>query len=146
MSKPTPILTKQEEELVVQAIKNAEKNTSGEIRVHIESNNTQTTPRLRAEELFVSLGMTQTKESNGVLFYIDLMHNSFVILGDSGIDQIVGNTFWNSTKDLVIHHFANKEFCKGLCLGIEEAGIQLKKYFPYQQDDQNELPDTISKS
>ncbi|MCT4665141.1 MAG: TPM domain-containing protein [Flavobacteriales bacterium] len=146
MSKVDDFLTKQEEDKIVSAIQKAEKNTSGEIKVHIENYNIDKKPFTRAEEVFIELKIHQTESQNGVLFYVDVHHKAFVVLGDQGIDKKVSDNFWESTKDIVLSHFKNQDFCTGLCKGIEEAGFQLQKYFPYQSDDRNELSDEISKN
>jgi uncharacterized membrane protein len=90
--------------------------------------------------------MHKTDLRNGVLFYVGVQDHSFVILGDQGIDKVVADDFWESTKDLVIASFSKGDFAEGLVSGIREAGIQLKNYFPYESDDENELSDEISKS
>ena len=144
MSKESEFLTPAEEEAVIAAIQQAEKNTSGEIRVHIE-NHTEKPPLERAQEVFLALGMHATAARNGVLFYVGGADKSFAILGDEGIDKAVESDFWDCTKDTVIGHFKQKRFADGLVAGILRAGERLKLYFPYADDDKNELPDTISK-
>lgn len=146
MSKTEEFLTKAEEQEIVDAIVIAEKNTSGEIRVHIEENNTKP-PYERAQEVFYFLKMDETELKNGVLFYISMQSNSFAIIGDKGINDLVGPDFWNSTKDLVIEKFKKGQYKNGLIKGIIEAGEQLKKYFPYNHDDDiNELSNEISRN
>jgi len=137
-------LTKNQEKSVVDAIKKAEKNTSGEIRVHIEEKTEKPTLD-RAKEVFFSLKMDQTKERNGVLLYIGVADKQFAILGDNGIDRVVPDDFWDAINELIISHFSNNKFEKGLAAGIELIGEKLKKFFPYQSDDINELSDEISK-
>ncbi|VXC02890.1 conserved hypothetical protein [Flavobacterium sp. 9AF] len=144
MSKTEDFLTASEEQEIVQAIVAAEKDTSGEIRVHIEENS-EKPPLERAQEVFLSLGMQNTKDRNGVLFYVSVSNKHFAILGDEGINRIVGSDFWNSTKDIVIDHFKNNQNKEALVKGIIEAGKRLKEFFPYQSDDTNELPNEISK-
>lgn len=146
MSKTEEFLTKAEEQEIVEAIVIAEKNTSGEIRVHIEVNNTKP-PMKRAQEIFHLLKMDVTEQKNGVLFYVCMLSKSFAIIGDKGIDDLVEPNFWNSTKDLVIEKFKEGKFKEGLVQGIIEAGEQLKKYFPYDgATDTNELSNEISKN
>lgn len=132
-----------EENQIVAAIKSAEKNTSGEIRVHMEAGTDEVMKR--AQQVFEELEMSETELKNGVLFYLGTETKQFAILGDQGIDEVVPEHFWDSTKDHVINAFKEGEFTQGLILGIEEAGEQLKRYFPYQSDDVNELSDEISK-
>lgn len=144
MSKTEDFLTKEEEQEIVQAIVTAEKNTSGEIRVHIEETS-EKPPLERAKEVFSTLEMYKTEARNGVLFYIGVANKGFAILGDEGINKVVETDFWDCTKDLVLEHFKNKEFKKGLVEGVLRAGEKLKHYFPYQSDDTNELSNEISK-
>lgn len=152
MSKVEDFLTPDDEAAVVGAIRIAEKNTSGEIRIHLEPHSnpegTKKDERMdaidRAEEVFNMLHMDNTKEANGVLIYVAVEDRTLVIMGDKGINDKVGQDFWESTKDIMIKHFKEGEMKMGLVNGILKAGEQLKKYFPYRKDDQNELPDDIS--
>lgn len=144
MSETEDFLNAAEEQEIVNAIKEAEKNTSGEIRVHIE-NHSEKPPLERAQEVFYQLGMETTAARNGVLFYVGVSDHTFAIIGDEGIDKAVEADFWNTTKDVVISHFKEKRYKEGLVEGILKAGVRLKEYFPYQDDDINELPDTISR-
>lgn len=137
-------LTTADEEAIVSAIQQAEKNTSGEIRVHIE-NHSEKPPLERAQEVFYQLGMQETSARNGVLFYVGVEDHTFAIIGDEGIDKVVEADFWDCTKDVVIGHFKGNRFRDGLVEGILRAGDRLKTYFPYADDDKNELPDTISR-
>lgn len=136
--------TPDEQQRIVEAIRAAEKATSGEIRVHVEPHCAHADPVQRAIEVFANLGMHQTKEQNGVLFYLAHTDRKFAILGDKGIDTKVPGNFWESTKDLLRSHFVAGDYAEGLRLGIERAGQQLKQYFPYASDDTNELADDIS--
>ena len=146
MSKTEEFLSKEEEQEIVNAIVIAEKNTSGEIHVHIEENSTKP-PGERAQEVFHLLKMDETELKNGVLFYICMQSKSFAIIGDKGINDLVESNFWNSTKDLVIEKFKEGQYKNGLIKGIIEAGEQLKKYFPYNHDDDiNELSNEISRN
>ncbi len=136
-------LNPDEEKQVLEAIGQAELNTSGEIRVHLETE-CKKEVLARAKEVFHHLKMHKTKLRNGVLFYVATESKHFAILGDQGINEKVELTFWDSTKDLVLHHFKQGERALGLALGIHKAGVKLKTFFPYQQNDQNELSDEIS--
>ena len=144
MSKTEDFLTQSEEQEIVQAIVEAEKNTSGEIRVHIEEH-TEKSPLERAQEVFFELKMDGTKDRNGVLFYVGVADKKFAIIGDKGINDVVKADFWNSTKEVVIANFKENHFKKGLVDGILKAGEQLKIYFPYQSDDVDELSNEISR-
>jgi len=145
MSATKDFFTPAEEQQIVDAITVAEKNTSGEIRVHIESH-TEKPPLERAQEVFYVLGMNNTKARNGVLFYLATDDRTFAIIGDEGIDKAVESDFWDCTKDVVIDHFKNNRFAQGLAEGILRAGDRLKQYFPHADDDTDELPNEISKS
>jgi uncharacterized membrane protein len=144
MSKTEDFLTPEAEVEVINAIQTAEKYTSGEIRVHIEKGSKMDALE-RAKELFHLLKMDNTKLQNGVLIYLDIKHKTFSICGDKGINAVVAPDFWNSTKNIMELHFKQGKFKQGLIEGILIAGEQLKKHFPWQEDDRNELTDTISK-
>ncbi|MBL4656217.1 MAG: TPM domain-containing protein [Bacteroidia bacterium] len=128
---------------IVSAIKDAESNTSGEIRVHIE-NHCKKEVLDRASTVFASLKMHKTKLRNGVLYYLAIKDHKFAILGDGGINAVVPDDFWDNIKENMQHKFATGKFTEGLSLGIKMAGEQLKAHFPYQSDDINELDDDIS--
>lgn len=144
MTAAKDFFTPEEEQQIVDAIEAAERNTSGEIRVHIESHS-EKPPLERAQEVFHILGMDSTKVRNGVLFYLATDDRTFAIIGDEGIDKVVENDFWDCTKDVVIEHFKRNRFAQGLSEGILRAGDRLKQYFPYSDGDTNELPNEISK-
>lgn len=144
MAAPNDFLSAEDEKAIVDAIQQAEKNTSGEIRVHIE-NSSEKPPLERAQEVFHFLGMHATAARNGVLFYVGVQDRSFAIIGDEGIDKAVEPDFWDCTKDVVIDNFKGGRFKDGLISGILRAGERLKAYFPYTSEDANELPDTISR-
>ena len=144
MSNIEDFLTKEEEQEIIDAISLAEKNTSGEIRVHIEKQ-TSTTPLERAVEVFNFLKMETTKERNGVLIYVATQSKQFAIYGDKGIHEKVGNDFWDATKDAILFQFKKGNFKQGLIDGILKAGEELKHHFPYQSDDIDELSNEISK-
>ena len=144
MSKVEDFLTKEEEQQIVAAICMAEKNTSGEIRVHLEKT-TSLDPYDRALEVFHELKMDETELQNGVLIYVAVKDRNFVICGDKVINDLVTYEFWNSTRDVIVSHFKNGNFKQGLIDGITKAGEQLKKYFPYLEGDTNELSNEISK-
>ena len=136
--------TADEQQRIIAAIRQAEKATSGEIRVHVEAHCATADPVQRAIDVFAHLGMHQTKDQNGVLFYLAHADRKFAVVGDKGIDAKVPADFWESTKNLLRSHFATGAYADGLSQGIEQAGQQLKQYFPYASDDTNELADDIS--
>jgi uncharacterized membrane protein len=125
------------------AIESAELNTSGEIRVHIDSKCKGDVMKV-ATKVFEKLGMHNTELRNGVLFYLAVEDKKFAILGDKGINEAVPSDFWNIVKNLMIDEFKKEEFTVGLCQGIELAGDKLKNHFPYQKEDKNELSNDIS--
>jgi len=137
-------LSKEQELEVVESIREAESNTSGEIRVHFEKSLNQD-PIKRAQELFYQLEMDKTQFKNGVLFYVAVDDHKFAIIGDEGIDKVVPDDFWESIKDEVINEFIKGNPAQGLRLGILHAGEKLKEYFPFDDKDENELSDEISK-
>jgi uncharacterized membrane protein len=137
-------LSKEDENEIVEAIRLAEKNTSGEIRVHIEQT-TSKVPFERALEVFYELKMNETELQNGVLIYLAIADKQFVICGDKEINEVVATDFWDSTKEIMAAQFKKGSFKQGLIDGITKAGEQLKTYFPWQTDDTNELSNEISK-
>lgn len=135
--------TPEERERITSAIKEAELETSGEIRVHIE-NRCKGEVLDRAAFLFKKLKMHQTLLKNGVLIYLALKDHQFAILGDAGINNKVPEGFWDNIKEKMIAHFREGNYTQGLEEGIRDAGKQLKQHFPYQKDDINELDNDIS--
>ena len=143
MSNAINILNREEDRCVVEAIKQAELNTSGEIKVHIE-NHCKGNVEQRSLIVFNKLKLNETRQRNGVLLYLAVKDHKFAILGDEGINQVVGDGFWNDVKDLMLSHFKEGRFAEGLQQGIVRCGEKLRAYFPYQSDDINEIPDDIS--
>lgn len=137
-------LTPEEEQSLINAIGVAEKNTSGEIRIHIEKR-TNLDPLKRAIAVFNLLKMNATADRNGVLLYVAVESKKFAIIGDKGIHKKVTANFWDSEKDLVLSYFKKGNFSKGLELAVLDVGDKLKHFFPYKSDDINELDDQISK-
>lgn len=128
----------------MEAIRQAEENTSGEIKVHVEQRCPQSEVLERAKEVFIMLNLDKTRLRNGVLFYLSTDDHKFAILGDQGIDSRLPGEFWQNTKDTMRSYFQRGELVEGLSEGIRMAGEQLKQLFPFQQNDVNELPDDIS--
>lgn len=128
---------------IKRAIQEAEKETSGEIRVSV-STFFWGSVRRAAERAFIRLGMTGTKDRNGILFFVVPSRRRFVVLGDEGIHTHVGQDFWNEVAEAVGDKFRDGDFTGGLVSGIEEAGRRLSEHFPYQgESDVNELPDDV---
>ncbi len=143
MSNAINILNHEEDHRVVEAIKQAEMNTSGEIKVHIE-NRCKGNVEERSIAVFNRLKLNETKLRNGVLIYLSVKDHKFAILGDEGINKVVEDGFWNDVKDLMLNLFREGRITEGLEQGIQRCGEKLKTYFPYQTDDINEIPDDIS--
>lgn len=137
-------LTSEEEQQIVDAILEAERDTSGEIRVHLEASSKKDHFE-RAQEIFHLLKMDNTKESNGVLLYVAVEDRRFVIFGDTGINNVVPDNFWNDTKDVIQKHFKAGHFKDGIVQGVLMAGKELKAHFPWHPDDENELSNEISR-
>ena len=135
--------SKEEQQRIVAAVKEAELNTSGEIRVHIE-NRCKGETLERAAEIFYELKMDHTAARNGILFYLAVKDRKFAVIGDEGINRNVEHDFWNDIKDEMTSKFKEGQFTGGLVAGILKCGNKLKQYFPYQKDDVNELSDEIS--
>ncbi len=144
MSRVEQFLTAEEEQEIILAIINAEKETSGEIRVHIEPH-ARVDHFMRAKEIFHLLKMDNTKEENGVLLYVAVNDKAFVIYGDAGINKVVPENFWETTKNTIQAHFKKGNFKQGLIDGIQSAGKELRTHFPWRHGDQNELDNEISK-
>ena len=134
---------KEEQARIVRAIEEAELNTSGEIRVHVESK-CKGDAVSRAIYVFNYLKMYETAQRNGVLVYVAHESKKLAIIGDVGINNKVPADFWNKIKDDMISAFSTGCYVEGICEAVKAAGISLKEYFPYQDDDVNEQPDEIS--
>ena len=143
MSNAITILNREQDHRVVEAIRQAELNTSGEIKVHIE-NRCKGNVAKRSLVVFKRLKLNETRLRNGVLIYLAVKDHKFAILGDEGINNVVEEGFWNDVKDLMQNHFKEGRFAEGLEQGIQRCGEKLKTYFPFQTDDINEIPDDIS--
>lgn len=132
-----------EESAILTAIKDAENKCSGEIRVHVDQY-CKSDPMFKAKNVFNHLEMDQTELKNGVLIYVAVKDRKFSIIGDIGINEKVPEDFWESTIEIMIKEFASGNLSGGIVAGIQKAGEQLKHYFPYQNNDLDELPDDIS--
>jgi uncharacterized membrane protein len=139
----TQIFSPEQQDLISSAIQNAENQTSGEIRVHLEKTCSGNVLD-RAARVFSDLEMHKTELRNGVLFYLAYEDRKFAILGDAGINSVVHEDFWDGIKVKMQSKFRSGHFLEGLCEGVELAGSQLKSSFPRADDDKNELSDKIS--
>jgi uncharacterized membrane protein len=135
--------TKEEKAEILAARQAAEKDTSGEIRIHVEKH-CKGDLLDRAAFIFAKLDMHKTELRNGVLFYLAIDDHKFAILGDKGINAVVPANFWQCISDHITELFKQQQFTKGLSDGIRMAGKQLAEKFPYQENDKNELSDEIS--
>ncbi len=134
----------QEKELIVNAVKTAELQTSGEVRVYIESKCLFVNPLDRARELFEQLNMYNTAERNAVLVYIAMKHRQLAVFGDDGIYQKTGASFWNEQVTTMLHHFNSSDYAEGIAEVVLKIGKALQQHFPYDAvNDVNELPDDI---
>jgi len=136
-------LNKEDGNKIINSIKLAEQNTSGEIRVHFQRKFKGDILEV-AVATFKKLKMDETELNNGVLLFIVPRRKEFCILGDKGINKIVPENFWEDIKDDLSDHFKANKMAEGICRNIEKIGEKLKSHFPIQEDDVNELPDTIS--
>lgn len=125
------------------AIALAEKNSSAEVRVHFDSK-CEGDPYKRAISVFGSLKMYETELRNGVLIYIAMDDKKMAIVGDSGIDAVVGDGFWEDTIAMMCGCFSSGDIVGGVVKALESVGDKLKEFFPYMDDDKNELSDEIT--
>jgi uncharacterized membrane protein len=138
------LFTAEEKQQIVSAIQAAERCTSGEIRVFVESRCRFVDPLDRAAEVFTGLNITQTAARNGVLVYVALKDRQLALLGDKGIHEKVGREFWNQQVQLILSHFNRANYAGGIARVVTEIGEALRTHFPYDKDtDTNELPDDI---
>ncbi len=140
---PRKMFTKEQQQRIVEAIQQAELETSGEIRVHIEDK-CKGDALERAKKIFKRLKMYQTAERNGTIIYLAVEDRKLAIWGDKGINEKVPENFWEDVKEAMVEHFRKGEFTEGLVKGIAMVGEKLKTFFPHRSDDVNELSDEIS--
>lgn len=136
------LFTEQEQEQITSAIADAEKLTSGEIRIAIDKLCPDDAYE-RATNYFFKLHMDKTKQRNGVLIYLAHADHKFAIIGDKGIDRVVPRDFWETTQVAMQAHFASGNFALGIIAGIHLAGEKLAMFFPFEGGDINELPNDI---
>lgn len=140
---PKPFLSQDEEQRIVNAIAEAEKNTSGEIRVYMESRCSYLDPVDRAKELFYQLNMHKTEQGNGVLLYLAIKDHQLAIYGGQGIHEKVGTAFWNKEVKQILSEFKGEHYAEGIVHAVADIGEALRTYFPFDKKDRNELPDQI---
>jgi len=143
-TRPGRYFSPEENNLIVSAIREAERRTSGEVRVYIESRCRFVDPIDRAAEIFFGLQMEKTDNRNGVLVYVALKDKQLAIFGDEGIHLKVGNAFWQAEVSKMLSHFSGNNYAAGLSQIVLDIGEALKSHFPYEKgEDKNELPDEI---
>ncbi len=138
-------LDKSAKQKIVEAITQAEKLTRGEIRVHVQSKCSENTLR-DTKKVFHRLKMHKTKERNAVLIFVALESRRFAILGDRGIHGRVGDDFWARTRDTLVRHFSEGQILDGIVAGVMKVGDELKKHFPHNGKNQNELSNEVTGS
>jgi uncharacterized membrane protein len=137
------VFNDEEQQRIRTAIEDAEKHTSGQLRVCIEKTCSENVLD-RAAKYFHQLDMHKTRLRNGVLIYVATVDRKFAIIGDAGINKVVPANFWDDTKEDMLKHFKFGNLVEGIVTGLEIAGDHLQKYFPHKLDDNNELPDDIA--
>jgi uncharacterized membrane protein len=137
------LLTREDRARIAAAVRDAEAKTSGEIVVHL-AERSQNMPTVDARKAFEKIGMTRTRERNGVLFFVSVRDKKLAVIGDKGIHERVAQDFWADLIKQVEARFAERRFGDGLAEGIERVGSELARHFPRRADDVNELPDAPS--
>lgn len=143
LGKKKSFFNQDDEERMVKAIRSAEQQTSGEIRIFLERHCRFIDPLDRAKEIFLELNMHQTRDRNGVLLYIATEDHQLALLGDEGIHQRLGQSFWENEIRTILSDFKHHHFIDGVCHIIGDVGQALKHHFPFENGDINELDDTI---
>jgi len=142
--KPVEFFTKDQQAFIQSAIAEAERHTSGEVRLYVESRCRFVDPLDRAAELFFGLQMDKTKYHNGVLVYVAMKDRQLAVFGDAGIHEKVGQQFWNAAVKKMLSAFNKDNYAEGLATVIRDIGTVLSSHFPYDSTtDKNELPDEI---
>ncbi|MBZ0205970.1 MAG: TPM domain-containing protein [Flavobacteriales bacterium] len=136
-------LTPEELARVRDAVRAAEKRTSGELRVHLDVAIMDDVLD-HAAFAFNNLGMAKTQERNGVLIYVSVPGRKVAVIGDEGIHAKLGDTYWHDVLKVILEYFREDRFCDGLCAGVELLGEKLREHFPFQRADVNELSDEVS--
>ena len=137
------VFNEEDQQRIADAVEAAERFTSGEIRICVEK--TCKEPVLdRAADYFKKLDMHKTAKRNGVLIYLAVIDHKFAIIGDAGINKLVPHDFWDETKEAMLVHFKAGDMVSGIITGVKMAGKELQTFFPYLDDDINELPDSIT--
>jgi len=142
--KKKDFFTAEEQQLIIESIRNAERMTSGEVRVFVESKCSYMDAIDRAAELFFQLEMQKTDDRNAVLLYVAMKDRQLAVFGDEGIHKKVGNEYWNNEVHKMITNFNRENYAAGISEVVKDIGEALTKNFPFNNDtDKNELPDDI---
>ena len=142
--KPKAFFSEEEKKQLIEAIRQAEMRTSGEVRLFVETNCRFVNAMDRAKEVFLKLGMDKTEDRNATLIYVAVQDRQAAVLGDQGIHEKVGQKYWNDEVEKMMIYFRHHNLAEGLCACISDIGEALHYYFPYDRDtDKNELPDEI---
>ena len=144
-SDPILFFSKKEKEKILAAIRQAEKETSGEIRIHLAKKEKREVLE-EAKEIFEKIGMAKTRHRNGILIFLLTQSRRFALLGDQGIHKKVPEKFWEETAQKMAKTFRQDHFADGIVEAILTTGEKLKTYFPREAGDRNELSDRISYS
>ncbi|MEO8823301.1 MAG: TPM domain-containing protein [Ginsengibacter sp.] len=143
-SKKKPFFTDEQNKKIVHAIRDAETQTSGEVRIFVESRCKYVDALDRAKEIFDNLEMEKTDLRNGVIFYIAIKDKQLAIFADKGIHEATGDEYWKNAVKEILSVFSKENITEGITTSIYKIGEALKTYFPYNQEiDKNELPDEI---
>jgi uncharacterized membrane protein len=143
-SRKRPFFSEEENEQIVHSIREAEKQTSGELRVFVESRCRYVDALDRASEIFSRLQMEKTELRNGVLFYIAVKDRQLAIYADKGIHEATGEEYWKKSVKDILSVFSNESITAGIIASVHQIGQALRTHFPYDKEiDKNELPDEI---
>jgi uncharacterized membrane protein len=141
--KPVEFFTDAEKDIMLEAVRSAERVTSGEVRVFIESRCNYVNAVDRAQEVFAHLKMGATAQRNAVLLYVAMKDRQLALWGDTGVHEKVGDDFWKSQVKAILHHFKKNNYAEGIATIVREVGDMLSRFFPHVDGAKNELPDDI---
>ncbi len=144
LRKKKKFFTEEETRLIVKAIRHAEHQTSGEVRVYVESRCSWVDAIDRAAEIFFKLKMEKTEQRNAVIVYVAAKDRQLAVFGDEGIHNKVGDEYWNKVVGEMLASFNTNNYAEGISNCVIQIGEALKTHFPFNRDtDTNELPDDI---
>jgi uncharacterized membrane protein len=142
-SNPKTFLTAEETQQLDSAVRQAEKQTSGEIKV-VLTRHCWADLRAKAAQVFKKHGLDKTERRNCAMIMMVLANREFLIYGDEGIHEKVGQDFWDDVRDTMLDKFKEGEFGEGLCVGVQRIGEKLAQFFPYRADDKDEISDDVA--